>query len=296
MVHYVHVVNVDPGRSAALGKAAVLCLAAWLAWHFLPEGWSMASMWLDGVWHAITTPFVWVAGAVDSAFRVAALAQAVLLPVWALLAGCCIGQKDERDDVVLWLGAVGLNALCALLLGYPVLACMVVVGSLAAFKATTALSLSVRSRAGWLAAALVSGLSAWGTQRYGTAFAPVCWPLLPLSWCCLALGAASGVRREAGGWLRDRGAARLLLLASAVALAAAGPFAADAARAAGLLPGMPPPVPTRPAPAVAGDAPAVREAAGSALPVRQPAPASAQHRSGQDAKPASASQLKRPRT
>ena len=287
---------------------------AWLAWHFLPDGWSMLNDWTGGwlaiLWHVVSFPFVlvlsilraiaaavsWVVGAVDGAFRVVASVQAVLLPVWALLAGRLIGRNGVPEAAVLWLGAAGLNALCAVLLGYPVLAAIAVVGSLAAFAATLDFRYPLRGWAGWLAAGVVAGLMAWGWTRYGTAFMPVCWPLVPLSWCCLVLGTAYGVRSDKRGLPLDRGAARLLLLASAMALAVVGPFAVDAARAAGFLPGAAQLAPAQPAAAVAAHAPVARDPAGPALPTRLPGHASASRDGGKSGKPAGASPSTRPRT
>ena len=314
MIHYVHIVNPDPERAAAAGKSLLLLLAAWLAWHFLPEGLTMLDtslggwpgavlhvvalpfVWLGSILHAIVSAFVWTFGAVESAFRIASFVQAVLLPVWAAVVGCYIGRKGLQDGLVMWLVAAGLNALCAVLLGYPVLGVMEVVGSIAAYVATRALNRSLRSRTGWLALALVAGLSVWGAMRYGAAISPVCWPLVPASWACLALGAAYGTRRVAGCLQRPGVAARLLLLACAMAMAAIGPFAGDVARAAGLLTSVALPASPSPALAAVARAPLNHETAVTPLPAQQPGPADTPHRIGRDAKPASASHSKRPRT
>lgn len=279
MIHFIHVVHVDEKQAAAICELLVLLFVGWLAWHYLPEGWAVASAWLDGM------------------LRFPTMVQAVLLPVWALLAGLAMGGNRPAGGAALWLGTAGLYAACALLLGYPALAGATMLGSLAVLWAACMAGVSFRGWAFWLAAALAAGLSAWGAARYGLAFGPVCWLPLPASWCCLALGAAyGGVRRQAGGCFRKGGTARLLVLASALAMAAAGPFAVNAARAAGFLPGMSQSGPARPAPAVVGHAAGGLEPGGPVQPARQPGAAGPSQGGGKGGKPVDASPSTRPRT
>lgn len=186
MIHFVHVVHVEGKQAAVICELLVLVFIGWLAWTFVPEAWAMATVWLGNLghfvsallgsfWQAIKIPLAWLA-----------VGQAVLLPFLALPAGYASQDYLSGAPASRWFWIVGLYAACAALLGYPALAGMALLGSIAAFRAAVVND----RRTFWLAATLAVVLAAWGTARYGLTFAPVCWLVAPASWCCLLLGAA----------------------------------------------------------------------------------------------------------